>query len=101
MPFSDRPANQHASGDSHRANLNLRQLIESIENPVLQRNRKLAADNSVDATFWMDFAWTVFDPSDQVSAVKSIQGYQLSDDQQRPDTPTRRRGGRSDQSCGC
>jgi hypothetical protein len=76
MPFSDRPANQQASRDSRRANLNLRKLIESIENTVLQRNRKLAADNSVDATFWMDFAWTVFDASDQVAAVKSIQGYQ-------------------------
>jgi hypothetical protein len=46
-----------------------------MTNDILQRNWKLSADNSVDATFWIDFGGVVFQQSIKWAAAKSIEGY--------------------------
>ena len=58
-----------------RANLNLWKLTILLKNNTLQRNWKLSADNSVDATFWIDFGGVVFQQSTKWAAAKSIEGY--------------------------
>jgi hypothetical protein len=58
-----------------RENLNLWKIIIILKNDSLQQNWKLSADNSVDATFWIDFGGVVFQQSIEWAAAKSIEGY--------------------------
>jgi hypothetical protein len=58
-----------------RADLNLLEFIENTKNGTLRRNWKHSGDNSVDATFYIDFAGIDLTEALQWAAAKRIEGY--------------------------
>jgi hypothetical protein len=72
--------------------------MANLKTHDLRPKWKLSVDNSVDATFSMVFAGKAFDAAHSIGQRQKQLGMPgvLFNEQQRPDTPIRGRGDRSD-----